>query len=217
MPADLQAQPGAQRLIQDILLVTESTADIGLNHPDQTPVDAQRLADDPADDVRDLGGGGYRDPLSLFFGKADEVLNMAVLHHRRFIPAFHLDEARLLNRLFIVALADLCVFEDIVGELFMQQRRAVFHGFLHVQHEGIFLILHPDQAKRLRGSHLVLRHHRRDVVSVEAHAFRQDQAVCHVLVGRIRGPGMSRRREIMLFLQVETGQDLHHAGNFLSL
>ena len=213
MAAGLQAQPGAEGFVENVLLVAEAAADIGLDHPDFSPVHAQGLAHHPPDDVRDLGGGGHGDPAAFHFGKADEILNMAVLHHRRFVPAFHLRQAGFLNRLRKIAVADLRVLQDVVREVFVQLRRAVLHGLAHIQHEGILLVFHADQPQGLRRRHLVLRHDGRDIVAVKPHPVREDQPVRHVLVIRIRGPRMPRRREIMLFLQVKTGQDLHDAGH----
>ena len=163
----------------------------------------------------DLGGGGHSDPVSLHFDIADEILDMAVLHDRCLIPAFHLGQPGFLNRLFIVALPDLRMLEDIVREFLMQQRRPVLHGFLHIQHERVFLVFHPDQPQRLRGRDLILRHDGRDVVPVEPDALCQDQAVRHILMGGVGGPGMARRRVIVLFFQVEAGQDLYDPGNLL--
>ena len=61
---DLGGAPGAQGLIQGVLLVAEAAADIGLYHPDIAPGAAQGLAHHPADDVGNLGGGHHGDPVS---------------------------------------------------------------------------------------------------------------------------------------------------------
>ena len=59
--AHLGGEPGVEGLVQHLLLVAEAAADVGLDHPDGAPADAQGLADHPADDVGDLGGGDHRD------------------------------------------------------------------------------------------------------------------------------------------------------------
>ena len=217
MSAHLQAQPGAQRLIQYVLLVAKTAAHIGLDDPHAAPVDAQRLPHHAPHDVGDLRGGHHLHPVALQLGKADEVLDVTVLHHRRLVPAFNLYEPRLPDGLLIVAQADLGVLQDVVGKVFMQLGRAFLHGLLNVQHKGVFLVLHFDLLQSLGRGHLVLGHHGGDIVSVEAHPVRQYEPVCHVLVGRVRGPGMPRRGIIVLFLEIEAGQYLHHARHPLSL
>ena len=215
VPARLQAQPGAQRLIENILFVSESAADVRFDNPYIAPADAQCLPDDTADNMGNLRGGSYDDLVAFLLGITDEVLNMAVLDRRCFIPAFHLDQSRFLDRLLIVSLPDLGMLQDVVWEFLMQQRRTVLHGFLHIQHKRVFLILHLDQPQRLGSRNLIFRHHCRDVVSVEAHPLRQDQPVRHILMARIRGPGMSCRREIVLLCQVKARQDFHNARHLL--
>ena len=51
--SDLRAAPGAQRLIQRVLLVAEAAADVWLDDADIAPRTAQGLSDDAAYDVRD--------------------------------------------------------------------------------------------------------------------------------------------------------------------
>ena len=217
MAAHLQAQPGAQRLVEYVLLVAEAAAHVGLDHPDPAPVHAQGLTHGAPHDVGDLGGGDDFDPVALRLGEADEVLDVAVLHHRRLVPALHLFEARLQYGLFVVALADLGVLEDVVRVCLVQLRRAGLHGLLHVQHEGVFLVLHADQLERLGGGDLVLRHDGGDVVPPEAHALRQHQPIRHVLVGGVGGPGVPRGGKVVFFLQIEAGQHPDHAGYPLRL
>ena len=101
---DLRGAPSAKRLIERVLLVAEAAADIGLDDLNVCPRSSQRLTDDPADDVGDLRRGNDGDAAVFAVGKAAVVFNVAVLHHRRFIPALDLDEAGLFDRLLIIAL-----------------------------------------------------------------------------------------------------------------
>ena len=213
-PAHLGAEPRAQGLVQRVLLVAEAAADIGLDDADLAPGDAQGLAHHPADDVGDLGGGDHHHPARLHVGKAAVVLNVAVLDGGGVVPALHADQARLLPGGLIVALADVGVGQDVVREFLMDLGRAVLHGLLYVQHERQLLILHLQRPDRLGGGHLVLGHHRGHLVAVVADVAVQQQAVCHILVGRVRGPGMARRGERNV-RHVEAGEDLDHARNSL--
>ena len=129
------------------------------------------------------------------------------------IPALHLDEAGLLDGLLVVALADGGVLEDVVGVGFVELGRAVLHGVQYVQYEGVLLILHFDGPECLGGGHLVLRHHRGDVVAVEADPLGQYQPVGHILMALVGGPGMSGGGEVVLLLQVKAGKDFDHAGD----
>ncbi len=97
----------------------------------------------------DLGGRHHDDTAVFLIGKAAVVLDVAVLHSRRVVPALHLDEPRLLNGGLIVALADIGVLEDVVGISLMELGRAGLHGLLHVQHEGKLIILHLQGADAL--------------------------------------------------------------------
>ena len=53
--AALDRQPCVERLIQDVLLVAESAADVGLDHTDLAHRPAKGLGDHAAHDMRDLG------------------------------------------------------------------------------------------------------------------------------------------------------------------
>ena len=97
----------------------------------------------------------------------------------------------------------------------MEQGRALLHGLLGVQHEGVFLVFHLNGRQRLGGGHWVLRHHGGDIVPVEAHPLGEHQPVGHVLMARVGGPGMPGGGEKVLFLYVKTGKDLDHPGNGL--
>ena len=72
-------QIGVQRFIQDVLLVAEASAKIRLDHADLADRPAQRLSDDTAHDVRDLGRGCHRDlSVYIYVCPARCHLNMAV-------------------------------------------------------------------------------------------------------------------------------------------
>ena len=80
--------------------------------------------------------------------------------------------------------------------------------------KGQFLILHLQRPYRLHGGHLVLGNHSRHLVAVVTDMAVQQQPVRHILMGRIRGPGMARRWEGNV-RYVEAGEDLYHARNGL--
>ena len=180
--AELHRHPSDQRLIERVLLVAEAAADVRLDDAHAAPVDAQRLTDGAADDVRDLGGGDDDDLAGLFIGIGNVVFNVAVLDGGRLVPLVHANQPRLLDGFFIVALADLRVLEDVVGEALVDLRRAVLHGLLYVEHEGQLVVFDLDQTRGLRGGDLVLRDHDGDVVTVIAHMDVQQTAVGDVLM-----------------------------------
>ena len=211
----LHAQPGAQGLVEHVLLVAEAAADVGLDDLNPAPGYSQGLAHHPADNVGNLGGADNLDPVPHHLCGTDKVLDVAVLDSGGVVPALHPDEARLLDGLLIVALPDGGVLEDIIGIFLVELGRPVLHGLLNVQDKGVLLVLHLDGPQGLGGGHLILRHHGGDVVAVEAHPVGEDQTVGHVLVALVGGPGVSRGGEIVLLLQVEAGEDPDHAGNGL--
>ena len=202
--------PGAQGLIQSVLLVAEAAADVGLHHPDVRPRAAQGLAHDPADDMGDLGGGHHHHPAVFLIGVAAVVLNMAVLDGRGIIPPLHLDEPRLLNDGGVVALPHVRVLEDISGIILVELGRVRLHGLLNVQHEGQLLVLHLQCPDALHGRHLVLRNDHGHIVAVVADMAVQQVAVRHILMTGVHGPGVARRGKGNI-RYVKTGQHLHHA------
>ena len=212
----LGGEPGAQGLVEGVLLVAEAAADVGFDDSHLAPGDAQGLAADPADDVGDLGGGDHGDPPALHVGGADVVLDVAVLDGGGVVPALHLDEARLFAGGFVVAAADLGVGQDVARVLLVELGRVGLHGLLHVQDKGQLLIGDLYQPGGLGRGHLVFRHHHRHVVAVVADMAAQQQPVRHVLVGGVRAPGVARRGEVVL-RHVEAGEDLHHPGDGLRL
>ena len=214
--AHLGGTPGAQRLVQGVLLVAETAANVGFDDPDLAPGQSQRLPHHPADDVGNLSGTDHHDPPRLLIGKATVVFDMTVLDGGGVVPALDFNKSRLLPGLLIVAIADAGVLDDIVRELLMNLGSAVLHGFLHIQHKGQFLILHLQGADTLGRRHLVLRDDHRHIISVITDMTVQQHAVRDVLVARVRRPGMARRREWDIG-NVEAGQDPHHTGYGLRL
>ena len=140
--AELGRQPGAERLIERVLLVAEAAAYVGLYDAHLAPGYAQRLADDAPHDVRYLRRGDHHHAAVLHIGPAVVVLYMAVLDGGRVVPALDLDEPRLLDGLGVIARADAAVAEDVVLKALVQLRRALAHRLLHVEDEGQLLILH---------------------------------------------------------------------------
>ena len=213
-PAHHGGAPGAEGLVEGVLLVAEAAADVGLDDVDVCPGPAQGLAHHPADDVGDLGGAHHHDPAILLIGVAAVVLDVAVLDRGSLVPALDFDEPRLGNGLGVVALAHVRVLQDVAGAALVELGGVRLHGLLHVQHEGQLLILHLQRPDALHGGHLVLRDDHRHVVPVVADVPVQEVPVRHVLVSRVHGPGVARRGEGML-RHVEAGQDTDHAGDGL--
>ena len=106
MTAQVHADPCAKRLVQNVLLVTKAAADVRLDNLHTAPVNSQCLSHHAADNVRDLGGAEHTDALALHLCSTDKVLDMAVLHGRRAVPALYLDKARLPDGFLIITLAD---------------------------------------------------------------------------------------------------------------
>ena len=212
--AHLGGAPGAQGLVQRVLLVAEAPADIGLDDADLAPGKAQGLPDHPADDMGDLGGADHHHPARLLIGEAAVVLNVAVLDGGGVVPALHLDEAGLLTGGLVIPPANVGVGQDVVRTPLVELGRAVLHGLLNVQDEGQSLILHLDGPDGLGGGHLVLRNNHGHLVAVVADMPVQQLPVRHVLVVGVRGPGMARRGKLDV-RRVEAGQDLHNAGDGL--
>ena len=166
--SDLRGAPGAQGLVQRVLLVAKSAADVRLDDPDLAPGKAQGLAHHPADDMGNLGGADHHHPARLLVGETAVVFNVAVLNGGGVVPALHPDEAGLLPGGFIIPPADVGVGQDVVLGPLLNLRRAVLHGLLHVQNEGQLLILHLQSPDRLGGGHLVLGDDHRHLVAVVA-------------------------------------------------
>ncbi len=165
-PADLGGAPGTEGLIEGVLFIAKAAADVRLDNPDLAPGNPQSLADDPADNVGDLGGADHHHPARLLVGEAPVVLNVAVLDGRSIIPTLDFDEAGLLPGRFIVPPADVGVGQNVIFIPFLNLRRAVLHRFLDIQDEGQLLILDFDGPDGLRGGDFVLGDDHRHLVSV---------------------------------------------------
>ena len=163
-----------------------------------------------------LGGADHHHTACLHIGEAAVVFNMTVLDRGGIVPALHLDEARFLPGFLVVALADVGVFQDVAGELVVNLGGVRLHGLLHIQNEGQFLVLHLQRPDSLGRRHLVLRDDHGHIVAVVPHMAVQQQAVCHVLMTGVRGPGVARRGEREIG-NIEAGQDPDHAGDILRL
>ena len=207
MPGD----PGGQRLIQRILLIAETAADIRLDNAYFPPRHAQRLPHRPPDDVRYLRRGHHHSPVAFAVCICNEVLNMAMLDDRRFIPFVHTDEPRLLDGFVIVADIDGRMLEYVVRVFLVYQRYAVLHRLLRIKNKRQFVIFHPDSAGSLRGSHLVLRHNRGDVVAIIAHMTVEQPAVRYILMPGIGRPGVPRSGKLDI-RHIKAREYSHDAG-----
>ena len=142
------------------------------------------------------------------------VLDVAVLHRWRIIPALDLDEAGLRDRFSIIALADIAVLQDIARKLLVDERRVRLHRLLHVQHERKLLILDLQRAHALHRRYLVLCDDNGDIVSVVAHMAVEQVPVRQILMFRIHRPGMPRRWKAVL-RHIEARQHLYNARDRL--
>ena len=82
---DGKGQKGIQRFIENVLLISETSADIRLDDTYIAPRDSQCLADDTADDMRDLCGSHYYDPALFHVSIGNWILDMTVLDDRGLI------------------------------------------------------------------------------------------------------------------------------------
>ena len=219
----LGGEPGVEGLVEHLLLVAEAAADVGLDHPDGAPADAQGLTDHPADDVGDLGGGDHHDAAPLHVGEGDRVFDVAVLHLLGLVVPLELAEfgagQHVLHGLKFPAPdggAEIHPGQHVVRVLLVDGGEAVGHGPLRLQRHGILLVLHPDQLEGLMGGDQILRHHGGDVVPVDAHPAVEQLPVCHVLVGRLHAPGVAGGG-VLDVRHVKAGEHLHHPGQGLGL
>ena len=139
-----------------------------------------------------------------------------MLNGRCLVPTLDFDEAGFLDGLFVITDANVGVFQNIIREGLMQLRRAVFHGLLHVQHKGKLFVFYLDGSHSLRGGDFILGNNGCHIISVKPHMIREQQSVFDILMRRVRGPGMSRRREID-FRNIKAGHHFDDTGNSFRL
>ena len=148
----LGGEVGVEGLVEHLLLVAKTAADVGLDDPDLAPGDAQGLAHHPADDVGDLGGGHHGNAAVLHIGVGDGVFNVAVLDLLGVVMPFkavefgggqHLLHGGKLRAVLGGQIGD-GVLEHIVGAFLVDGGDAGRHGRLRRQQGGQLLILHPD-------------------------------------------------------------------------
>ena len=160
-----------------------------------------------------LRGSRDNNPSVFHIGGADIVFQVAVLDGGGVIPALHAQQTRLLDGGGVISSANLGMPHHVARIPLMQLGGVRREGLLRVQHKGIFLVLHPHQPRGLGRRDLVLRHDNGDILAVIAHVPGQQQPVCHVLMGRVGGPGVSGGGEI-IFRHVKAGEDPHHPRHF---
>ena len=224
----LMAEPCVERLEMDILLGAKAAADVGLDHADAAPGNAEGLADDATADVRDLCRRDADDLAALLVAVRDTNLDVRL--------ALLTSEG--LNGEVVVLGVEKCVLDalvahlpelllwghgkgvrdDVVGLALLDGHLGALHGLARVVDDGVLLVLDVDQAQRALGSNVVLGHDGCDVVSVNAHAVVQQPAVGDVALGRrgVRIPGVACDR-IGEVGHVEAGEHTNDAGNLLRL
>ena len=214
--AELPRDPCAQRLVQGVLFVAETAADVRLDDADVAPRLADRLADGTAYDVRDLRGGDDRHPVSLRIGVADKVFDVTVLHRLGGVPLVDTDETGLLFGLLIIAGTGRGVIQEIPGEILLDLRRTFLQRLERVENEGQLFVFDFDEPGSLRGRDLVLRDDGAHVVTVIADVLVQQLSVRGILVGRIGRPRMACGRETDIG-DVKGREDPDDSRNFFRL
>ena len=117
--ADHRTKVGIQRLIQDILLVAEATADIRLDNPYLSPIDTERLSAHAAANMRQLRGRHHDNLSALHIGIRAGIFNMAVRNRRDRIIAFKHDRIGIIRRFLILAHAKHRMLQHIARERFV--------------------------------------------------------------------------------------------------
>ena len=192
--AELLADPRIEGLVVDVLLRTETTADVGLDDAHVAPGNAKGLADDAAHDVRNLRRAHTDDLLALHVAVGDAGLDVDL----RLLAALRMDGdvmiggilEGLLHRL-VAGLGELVlrrdragVGDDVVRLGLLDGHLGTLHGLDRVVDDGILLVLDLDQAQRAITSDGVLAHHDGDVVAIDAHAVVKQATVSLVTLGR---------------------------------
>ena len=75
----------------NILLISETSADIRLNDTDLTPFNSECLTNNSTYDMRNLSRTYNLDAVSFHLSIADKVFNMTVLNSWCAVPAFYFD------------------------------------------------------------------------------------------------------------------------------
>ena len=182
MASDLQAKPGAQWFIKNILFVSKTAADIRFNDMNLSPIHSKCLTDSPTNNMRNLCGRYDCKPSVFHFCCADKIFNMTVLDYGCIVPAFYLDKTVFFYRFFIIALIALCVLQNIIRIVLMDLRCPVLHSFLYIQDKWIFFIFNFDFSYSLRSRNIILSNNRCNIIAIKSNFIRQYQSVCHVLM-----------------------------------
>ena len=161
-----RSQISTERFVEDVLLISESTANVRLDDTDFPPRYPQRLADNTPADMRDLRRRNNHDPPLLHIGIADGILYVTVLHSRSLIPSLYLCKSGFLYGVLIIAVPDRRVFQDIIGIFLVYLRGIVLHRLMYVKDKRQFLILHFQCPERLRSRHFIFRYHGCHIVTV---------------------------------------------------
>ncbi len=220
--AELLADPGVQGLVVHVLLRAETAADVGLDDADVAPGDAERLADDAAHHVRDLGRGDADELAALLVAVGDAGLDvdlglLAALGMDLHVVVLGVLEG-LLDRL-VAGLGELVlgrtgqgVRDDVVGLALLDGRVRALHGLDRVVDDGVLLVLDLDELERAVAGDGVLAHDDGDVVAVDAHTGIEQLAVGLVA---LRGGGIGVPRvagdRVADVGHVEAGVDGHDA------
>ena len=142
--AHLRGQEGIQRLIENILFVSETASDVWLDHTHTAPRNSQCLADHSTDDMGNLCGGHYHDPAFFHIGIGDRILNMTVLNDRCLISSTD-DRFRFFHSLLHIPDHIIGTCQYIVFLIEVDRRITSLHGFSGMDLYRIFLIFYPDQ------------------------------------------------------------------------
>jgi len=139
---------------------------------------------------------------------------MAVLDGRRIVPSFYLDQSLFLGSVFVIAVMNRGMGQDIVRELLMKLGSSVLHGLLRIQYKRQRFIFHFNQAHSLNCGDLVFRNDSRHIIAVVAHMADKKVPVGNILMRRIQGIRMSGSRE-RIIRHVEACNDLNDSWDLL--
>ena len=182
MSMKLHGKPCTKWFIQNILLISETTADIRLNDTDLTPFNSECLTDNSTYDMRNLSRTYNLDAVSFHLSIADKVFNMTVLNSWCAVPAFYFDQSRFFDRFFIISFTDCCMLENIVRIFFMKLRSILFHSIQNIQNKWIFFIFYFDRTKCLCSGNLILCYNRSDIIPIKSDAVCKYKTIGNILV-----------------------------------